>query len=199
MNPPAPPTRIGSVRRMASWLIPGSPPRVARPSRTISTAPWALRGAARQQSITTARLPSRSSFSSGSSANSGQGVVITVDVRLRKQLGRRRAALRRAVQGADPGLRRDRVVDANLVAGIREQLRERDSRALLDDAGIGLVSQPENPDGVPGLEPRLDDRASRSVWATLTASVASASSGSAPRSRASTPKALLSRGKHGPP
>ena len=55
------------------------------------------------------------------------------------------------------------------------------------------------PTASPSLSRDWTTRASRSVWATLTASVASARSGSAPRSRASTANALLSRGKHGPP
>src|SRR5215210_748521 len=55
------------------------------------------------------------------------------------------------------------------------------------------------PTALPASSRDCTTRASRSVWAMLTASVASASTGSAPRSRANTPNALLSRGKHGPP
>ena len=52
--------------------------------------------------------------------------------------------------------RRDRVVDVDVVSRVSEEPGERDAGALLDHAGVGLVGEAEDPDGVAVLEPRLD-------------------------------------------
>ena len=165
MNPPAPATRIGSLREIVAPMV--------FPSVAAQTRLDAASGSTESNDVDCRQRRPRPRAAANSRSRpcrlpfAPQGVERKVGelrpgrrdhdhVGALEQLGDGGSRLRESSELTRRRRQGDRVVDVDAVSRLSECAGERHAGALLDQTGVGLVGEAEDPDGVAVLEPRLD-------------------------------------------